>query len=158
MNRLAVYPGSFDPVTNGHVDLVKRASRMFDRVLIAVVDNPQKEAAFSVKERMEMLELSTMNIKNARVAHFQGLLVDFMKEVKAKVLIRGLREVSDFEYEFQMALMNRRLDSSVETVFLMPAEAYTYLSSSLIKEVAALGGNINGLVPKEIMKYLKKLK
>ncbi len=158
MDRIAVYPGSFDPVTNGHVDIIRRAVKLFDSVLIAVVDNPNKKPFYSIKDRVEMMELSTKKIKNTSVTHFNGLLVHFMKEMKAKILIRGLREVSDFEYEFQMALMNRKLSSTVETVFLMPAESYTYLSSSVVREVARLGGNIKGLVPKEINKYIIKLK
>ena len=158
MKKIAVYPGSFDPVTNGHIDIIKRAVKLFDSVIIAVVANPNKKAFFSVEDRLEMLKLSTTKIKGITVTHFNGLLVNYMNEKKSNVLIRGLRAISDFEYEFQMALMNRKLSQNIETVFLMPAEAYTYLSSNITKEIARLGGNIDCLVPREIRKYIYRIR
>lgn len=158
--RIAVYPGTFDPVTNGHLDLVIRAARIFDEVVVAVTDNRNtKECTFSVAERVNMLaeaiKANKKNTRNVRVEKFHGLLVNYVRQKGACAILRGLRAVSDFEYEFEMALMNRRLNSLVETVFLMPDEKYTYLSSSLVKEVAGLGGNIKGLVPKGVLKKLR---
>ena len=147
MKRIAVYPGTFDPVTNGHVDLVERSLRLFDKVLVAIAANPKKEPLFSLQERIDMFRKAIGRRSNVSIEGFDCLLVDYMKEKKAVGLIRGLRAVSDFEYEMQMALMNRRLNPDLETVFMMPAEEYSYVSSRLVKEVFALGGNIGGLVP-----------
>ncbi|MBN2243377.1 MAG: pantetheine-phosphate adenylyltransferase [Acidobacteria bacterium] len=150
----AVYPGSFDPVTNGHIDLIERSARLFDEVVVAVLRNTEKTPLFTDQERAEMLERAVRDLKNVTVASFAGLLVDFITEIEASVIIRGIRAISDYEYELQMALMNRRLSSSVETVFMLPAEAYSYLSSKLVKEIAALGGSITGLVPEDVEKRL----
>lgn len=160
--RIAVYPGTFDPVTNGHLDLIIRAARLFDEVVVAVTGNSNaKECTFSVAERMKMLaeavKANKKNTRNVRVEKFHGLLVNYVRQKGACAILRGLRAVSDFEYEFEMALMNRRLNNLVETVFLMPDESYTYLSSSLVKEVAGLGGNINGLVPDCVLRKLQEL-
>jgi len=154
--KIAVYPGSFDPVTNGHIDVIKRAIQLFDRVIVAVIDNANKNVLFSVEERMEMLRAVTRGLSGVVVSHFDGLLVDYVKKKRAKVIIRGLRAVSDFEYEFQMALTNRKLAPDIETVFLMPAESYTYLSSSIVKEVVSLNGNVKGLVPRQIEARLRR--
>ncbi|HZI92896.1 MAG TPA: pantetheine-phosphate adenylyltransferase [Patescibacteria group bacterium] len=144
---IAVYPGTFDPITNGHLDLIQRGSRLFDLVIVAILGNPEKAPLFTVEERARLIRESVLTLPNVRVETFEGLLVDYVRSRGAQVIVRGLRAVSDFEYEFQMALMNRRLDTEVETVFMMPAEAYSYLSSRLVKEVAALGGDVSGLVP-----------
>jgi pantetheine-phosphate adenylyltransferase len=143
----AVYPGSFDPMTNGHVDLVKRGCRIFDRVLVAILQNTEKQALFTVDERISMVKAIFRREPKVRVKAFSGLLVDFLRKERASVVVRGLRVVSDFEYEFQMALMNRRLDPEVETLFLTPKEELSYLSSRLVKEVHRLGGDVSGLVP-----------
>ncbi len=158
MAPIAVYPGSFDPPTNGHLDIVCRATHLFSRVIVAVTNNSAKNTVFSLKERIKMLKDATRGIKNVEVDSFSGLLVKYLERKKASVIIRGLRAVSDFEYEFQMALMNRKLDKRIETVFLMPDEAYTYLSSSVVREVARLGGVPKGLVPKSVEKLLYKVK
>ncbi|MCI0658030.1 MAG: pantetheine-phosphate adenylyltransferase [Acidobacteria bacterium] len=150
MKVLAVYPGSFDPVTNGHLDIIRRGSRLFDRIVVAILRNPEKEALFGLQERRRILQRATSGIPNVSVDSFDGLLVDYARRRGARVIVRGLRALSDFEYEFQMALMNRRLDSSIETVFMMPSEAYSYLSSRLVKEVVRLGGSVSGLVPPEV--------
>ncbi|MCI0409884.1 MAG: pantetheine-phosphate adenylyltransferase [Acidobacteria bacterium] len=150
MKVLAVYPGSFDPVTNGHLDIIRRGSRLFDRIVVAILRNPEKEALFGLQERRRILQRATSGIPNVSVDSFDGLLVDYAQRRGARVIVRGLRALSDFEYEFQMALMNRRLDSSIETVFMMPSEAYSYLSSRLVKEVVRLGGSVTGLVPSEV--------
>ena len=154
--EIAVYPGSFDPVTNGHIDVIKRAIRLFDRVIVAVIENPTKKTLFSVDERMEMLRAVTRGLSGVVVSHFDRLLVDYMKKKRANIIIRGLRAVSDFEYEFQMALTNRKLAPDIETVFLMPAEAYTYLSSSIVKEVVRLNGSVKGFVPRQIEARLRR--
>ncbi len=154
--KIAVYPGSFDPVTNGHIDVIKRAVRLFDQVIVAVIENAGKNVLFSVDERMEMLTAVTRGLSGVVVSHFDGLLVDYVKKNRAKVIIRGLRAVSDFEYEFQMALTNRKLAPDIETVFLMPAEAYTYLSSSIVKEVVSLKGKVEGLVPRQVEARLRR--
>jgi len=154
--RIAIYPGSFDPVTNGHLDIVKRGSHLFDRVIVAVSENTQKKPYFSLPERLDFLRQALRGQKNVSVEHFSGLLADFFRLKKASAVIRGLRAISDFEYEFQMALMNRRQAGTLETVFLMPDERYTYLSSSLAREVSRLGGNVHGLVPSIVEKALKK--
>lgn len=155
MTKLAVYPGSFDPVTNGHLDVLKRALKIFDKVIIAVGENPNKEYLFSAKERIDMLEKSTKGL-NIEIDHFSGLLIHFAKKKKATAIVRGLRAVSDFDSEFQTALMNRKIDSKIETVFIMTRGMYCYLSSSLIKEVASLGSKLNGMVPASVEKRLKE--
>jgi len=144
---VAVYPGSFDPVTNGHLDIIRRGSRLFDQIVVAVVRNPEKKPTFGLAERKTFLAEAVSEMPNVGVDSFDGLLVAYARQRKANVIVRGLRALSDFEYEFQMALMNRRLDPGIETVFMMPSETYSYLSSRLVKEVANLGGNVNGLVP-----------
>lgn len=151
----AVYPGSFDPVTNGHLDLVARARTLFERVVVAVSVNRDKAPLFTVAERMEMLEAVTTQWDTVEVDSFDGLLVDYVQAKGATAIVRGIRAVTDFDYEFQMALMNRRLRPEVETVFLVPAEAYTYLSSSLAKEVFLLGGNVKGLIPPAVEERLR---
>jgi pantetheine-phosphate adenylyltransferase len=145
--RLAVYPGSFDPLTNGHVDIIQRGLRLFDRIVVAILVNVEKAPLFSMHERVEIVREVFRNEPNVEVDTFEGLLVDYARRRQADVIVRGLRAVSDFETEFQMALMNRRLSSAIETVFMMPAEQYTYISSRLIKEVFSLGGRVSGLVP-----------
>ena len=157
MPKIAVYPGSFDPVTQGHLDIIRRAGRLFDRVIVAVSDNSNKKHTFSLKERIQMLKGCLRNQPRVDVQRFSGLLVDFVRKKKAAIVIRGLRAISDFEYEFQMALMNRKLSPNVETVFLMPDEKYTYLSSSIAKEVAGLGGDLKKLIPSNVSKRLKNL-
>jgi len=152
--RIAIYPGSFDPPTNGHIDIIGRAREVFDRVVVAVLSNPRKEPMFSVAERFEMLADALGDDPGLEVVAFEGLLVDAAREHDAHAIIRGLRAVSDFEYEFQMALMNRQLDDQVETLFMVPHAAYTYLSSSLIKEVAGLGGSVSDLVPASVERRL----
>jgi pantetheine-phosphate adenylyltransferase len=152
--KRAIYPGSFDPVTNGHLDIIERARKLFDEVIVAVAHNDEKEPVFSLSERLELLRATVGKIDNVRIAQFTGLLVEFAKAQKAGAVIRGLRAVSDFEFEFQMALMNRKLDAAVETIFLMPKEEYTYLSSSIVKEIARLGGNVSGFVPACVVKAL----
>ena len=147
MATLAVYPGSFDPLTNGHVDIITRGARLFDRIIVAILVNAEKKPLFSMDERVEILRSVFKGMPNVEVETFQGLLVDYVEERKAQVIVRGLRAVSDFEFEFQMALMNRRLNGKIETVFMMPAEQYSYISSRLIKEVFSLGGRVHGLVP-----------
>ena len=145
--RVAVYPGSFDPLTNGHVDIIHRGARLFDRIVVAILMNVEKQPLFSVDERVEIIREVFAAESNVEVETFGGLLVDYIKRREASVIVRGLRAVSDFEYETQMALMNRHLNPAVETVFMMPSEQYTYVSSRLVKEVAALGGSVSGLVP-----------
>jgi pantetheine-phosphate adenylyltransferase len=155
MKIRAVYPGTFDPVTNGHIDLIQRSAELFDRVIVAVLKNTEKTPLFTVAERVEMLEEAVEGLKNVSVTTFQGLLVDFADQNKATVIVRGIRAVSDYEYELQMALMNRRLSPHVETVFLMPAETYSYLSSRLVKEISQLGGSVRGLVPSAVEERLR---
>ncbi len=145
--QVAVYPGTFDPITMGHIDIISRALRLFEHVVVAVAPNPTKAPLFDANERLNMIFHATKQFKNLSVETFEGLLVHEMKRRGAIAIVRGIRAISDFEYEFQMALMNRKLDNNVETVFLMPSEEYTYLSSSLIKEVASYGGEIADLVP-----------
>jgi pantetheine-phosphate adenylyltransferase len=145
--RIAVYPGTFDPLTNGHVDIIQRGAALFDRIVVAILVNPAKSPLFSVKERVEMAEATFESQPGVEVDTFQGLLVEYARRSNASVIVRGLRAISDFEYEMQMALMNRHLSSTIETVLMMPAESYTYLSSRLVKEVFALGGSVRSLVP-----------
>ena len=147
MSTLAVYPGSFDPLTNGHVDIIMRGARLFDRIVIAILVNAEKAPLFSMDERVDIVRTVFKGVPNVEVDTFQGLLVDYVERRNAQVIVRGLRAVSDFEFEFQMALMNRRLNGKIETVFMMPAEQYSYISSRLIKEVFSLGGRVHGLVP-----------
>lgn len=147
MSTLAVYPGSFDPLTNGHVDIIERGARLFDRIIVAILVNAEKAPLFSMAERVDIARAVFKNHPNVEVDTFDGLLVDYVARRQANVIVRGLRAVSDFEYEFQMALMNRELASTIETVFMMPAVKYSYISSRLIKEVFALGGKVHGLVP-----------
>jgi pantetheine-phosphate adenylyltransferase len=147
MSTVAVYPGSFDPLTNGHVDIIMRGARIFDRIIVAILVNAEKLPLFSIEERIEIARSVFKDHHNVEVDTFDGLLVDYIEKRGAQVIVRGLRAVSDFEFEFQMALMNRRLNPKIETVFMMPAEQYTYISSRLIKEVFALGGRVHGLVP-----------
>ena len=144
---LAIYPGSFDPITNGHLDLIERGSQIFNRLIVAVLTNLEKNPLFTVPERVEMLQEATHGILNVSVDTFSGLLVDYARQNQAKVILRGIRAFTDYEYEMQMALMNRKLEPELETVFLMPALAYTYLSSRLVREVFHLGGSVDGLVP-----------
>jgi len=153
--RRAIYPGSFDPITNGHLDLIERAARLFDEVIVAVLINPAKTPLFTVQERVEMIR-EVIRSPQVRVDTFDGLLVEYARKVGAQVIIRGIRAISDYEYEFQMALMNRRLDPTIETIFMMPAEPYTYLSSRLVKEVCALGGNIAGVVPPGVERRMRE--
>ena len=145
--RIAIYPGSFDPLTNGHVDIIERGSRIFDKIVVAILGNVEKTPLFSESERVAIIRDVFKGRDNVQVETFNGLLVNYAKQKQASVLVRGLRAVSDFEYEFQMALMNRHLAPGIETVFMMPAEQYTYISSRLIKEVFTLGGEVTGLVP-----------
>lgn len=152
--RRAIYPGSFDPVTYGHLDLVKRATRIFDEVIVAVAHNSQKKPLFSVDERVKMLKEVTKSYKKIKVEDFDGLVVDFAHAKKINVIIRGLRMLSDFEYEFQMALTNRKLSSDIETIFLMPSEAYSYTSSRLLKEASFLGADLKCFVPVYVEKML----
>ncbi len=154
--RLAVYPGSFDPLTNGHVDIILRGSKLFDRIIVAMLVNAEKAPFFSVEERVETAREVFREHPNVEVDTFDGLLVEYARRKGASVIVRGLRAISDFEYELQMALMNRRLYPDVETVFMMPGEAYTYLSSRLVKEVFALGGEITGLVPEVVEARLRR--
>src|SRR3990172_3020489 len=147
MEKIAVYPGSFDPITNGHLDIIYRALEFVDRLVIAIVVNPEKEAFFSVEERVELIRKEVQENHRVQIDQFDGLLVEYAKKLQARIILRGLRAVTDFDYEFQMALMNRRLEPQIETVFLVPAEQYTYVSSRLVKEIVSLGGTVKGLVP-----------
>ena len=153
---ICVYPGSFDPITNGHLDIIERASYLFDKLIVGVLINTNKTPLFTVEERIKMIEESCSHIKNVEVDSFEGLLIDFMKKKKATTIIKGLRAVSDFEYEFQMALMNRKLSSEIETIFMMTNSKYSYLSSSLVKEVARFGGCVKGLIPGKVENEIKR--
>ena len=150
MKRIAVYPGSFDPITNGHIDIIRRSSRTFDKVYVAVLVNSAKKPLFSIEQRMEWIKKVTVGLDNVEVDTFSGLLVDYMREKGAGIIIKGLRAMSDFEYEFQMALMNHKLSKDIETLFMMTSAKYQYLSSSIVKEVARHGGCLDGLVPDEM--------
>lgn len=154
--RRAIYPGSFDPVTNGHLDVIGRARKLFDEIVVAVANNDEKQPLFSLEERLALLHQALDKIDNVQVTQFDGLLVEFAIAQKANAVIRGLRAVSDFEFEFQMALMNRKLEDGVETIFLMPKEEYTYLSSRLVKEIARLRGDVSGFVPRPVAEALAR--
>ncbi len=157
--RTVIYPGSFDPFTNGHLDVVERAAKLFDRVIVAVAQNTDKQTLFTQTERKRQIVTVLNDLPNVEVTEFKGLLVEFAKAQKAQAIIRGLRAVSDFEFEFQLALMNRKLDEEIETIFMMPREAYTFLSSKLVKEIAQLGGDVNAFVPANVEQALQgKLK
>ena len=153
---VAIYPGSFDPITNGHLDLISRGSKLVERLIVAILHNNAKQSLFSVAERMEMLEEVVRPYRNVEVTSFEGLLVDFAAARGANLILRGIRALSDYEYELQMALMNRRLNPSVETVFLLASEAHSFISSQLVKEVASLGGNVAGLVPPAVEERMKR--
>ena len=155
MKVTAVYPGTFDPVTNGHLDIIGRGVRLFDEIIVAILKNADKEALLPLGERLEILKTAVAGLPNVRVESFDGLLVDYVRTCGAQAIVRGLRALSDFEYEFQMALMNRRLGPDIETVFMMPSEAYSYVSSRLVKEVVRLGGDAAGLVPPEVVTRLR---
>lgn len=154
--RRAIYPGSFDPVTNGHLDVLGRAATLFDEVIVAVAFNEQKTGLFPTEDRMRLLAETTVAMGNVRVARLEGLLVNFARTEGACAVVRGLRAVSDFEFEFQMALMNRKLEPAIETIFLMPREEFTYLSSRIVKEIARLGGEIDAFVPPAVAKALRE--
>jgi len=156
MPTLAVYPGSFDPLTNGHVDIISRGARIFDRIIVAILINAEKAPLFSMEERLKIAQEVFKDFPNVEIDTFDGLLVDYVERRRAHVIVRGLRAVSDFEFEFQMALMNRRLNGKIETVFMMPAEQYSYISSRLIKEVFSLGGRVHGLVPDTVEERLRQ--
>ena len=153
---IAIYPGSFDPPTNGHLDLIERGSKIFDQLIVAILRNPDKAPLFGLSERVLMLEAMTEDFSNVRVDTFDGLTVDYAAKVKAGAVLRGIRAISDYEYELQMALMNRKLQPNLETVFMMPAEQYSYLSSRLVREIAQLGGSIKGLVPDLVERRLRE--
>jgi pantetheine-phosphate adenylyltransferase len=150
----AIYPGSFDPLTNGHLDLIERGSKIFDELVVAVLKNSEKSPLFTVEERVDMLKSTTKQYSNVTIDTFDGLLVDYVSRQKARVVLRGIRAISDYEYELQMALMNRKLAPQIETVFMMPADTYSYLSSRLVKEVFQLGGSVRALVPETVEKRL----
>ena len=156
MPKLAIYPGSFDPVTNGHIDIIVRGLKIFDHIVVCILNNPAKKVLFSIDERIDMLNQSLNGIKSIEITTYDGLLVDFAVKRKAHAILRGMRAVSDFEYEFQMALMNRRLNRDIQTVFLMTGLRWIFTSSSIIKEAARFGGNINGMVPKIVQQKLKE--
>lgn len=155
MKKVAVYPGTFDPITHGHSDLVMRAARMFDRTILAIADNAEKNPLFTLDERVALANQALHDVDNVEVVGFSGLLIDFARDNGASVILRGLRAVSDFEYEFQLASMNRRLDSQLETVFLTPAESYTFVSASMVKEIARYGGDVSTFVHADIFAALK---
>ena len=153
--KIGVYPGTFDPITNGHLDLISRGRDLFDRIVIAILRNPDKDPLFPLEERADILRAAVGHWSNVEVDSFDGLLVEFARSRGAQVIVRGLRALSDFEYEFQMTLMNQRLEPGIQTVFMMPSEAYSYVSSRLVKEVARLGGDVTGLVPPDVIARLK---
>ncbi len=154
--RTVIYPGSFDPFTNGHRDVAERAAKLFDRVIVAVAQNPDKQSLFTPAERRRQATTALKDLANVEVAAFKGLLVEFAKAQNAQAIIRGLRAVSDFEFEFQLALMNRKLEADIETIFMMPRESYTFLSSKLVKEIASLGGDISAFAPANVERALRK--
>lgn len=154
--RTAIYPGSFDPLTNGHLDVLQRATKLFPRVIVAVAKNESKSPLFTSAERVALIKEGVTNFPSVEVDSFDGLLVDYARKQKAHALVRGLRAVSDFEFEFQMALMNRKLDENIETIFMMPKETYTFISSRIVKEIARLGGDISPFVPSHVEMALKK--
>ncbi|MEK6672647.1 MAG: pantetheine-phosphate adenylyltransferase [Nitrospirota bacterium] len=156
MMKKAVCPGTYDPITNGHLDIIRRGLEIFDEVIVAVAKNPKKMPLFSLEERLELIHGSVKGRQNVRVDAFDGLLVDYVRSNNGIAIIRGLRAISDFEYEFQMALMNRRLDSDIETVFMMPSEEYSYLTSTIVKEVVSFGGSVKDLVPEVVEKALRQ--
>jgi len=153
---IAIYPGSFDPLTNGHLDLIERGAKIFDELIVAILRNPEKEPLFPLEERLEMIRAMIQGRENVRVDSFDGLTVDYALKVGATAVLRGIRAISDYEYELQMALMNRKLEPRLETVFMMPAETYSYLSSRLVRQVATLGGSVRGLVPELVEKKLRE--
>ena len=154
---IAIYPGSFDPVTNGHLDLIRRGCQLFDQLIVAIARNPEKESSFfTLDERMAMLQAMTAELENVMVDAFEGLLMNYCIEKRANAVLRGIRAVSDYEFELQMALMNRKIEPSVETVFMMPGEKYSYLSSRIVREIALLGGPLTGLVPEFVEKQLRR--
>jgi pantetheine-phosphate adenylyltransferase len=153
---IAIYPGTFDPLTNGHLDLIQRGSKIFDELIVGILRNPEKDPLFTLNERKEVLLRMTKRFPNVSIDTFDGLLVDYARSKNARAVLRGIRAISDYEYELQMALMNRKLDPNIETVFMMPAEAYSYLSSRLVKEIYRLGGSIRGLVPELVEQRLKR--
>lgn len=155
MKRKAVYAGTFDPITNGHIDIIKRALKLFDEVIVAVANGKHKKPLFTQEERVEMIKNSIKNLKNVKVEAFSGLLVDYLKEKEINIVIRGLRVISDFEYEFQIALLNKKLSKNIEIIYLMPEERYLYISSSAVKEIASYGGNIKNFVSSFVAKKLK---
>lgn len=154
--RIAIYPGSFDPPTNGHLDVVQRAAKLFDRVIVAVAKNESKNPLFTLEERQRLVKKAVAHIPNAVVDSFEVLLVEYAKSCKASAIVRGLRAVSDFEFEFQLALMNRKLDGTIETIFMMPKDTYTFLSSRIVKEIARLGGDVTAFVPTHVQTALRK--
>jgi pantetheine-phosphate adenylyltransferase len=153
---VAIYPGTFDPITNGHLDIIKRACKMFDKIIVAVANNKSKNSMFSLEKRVEMVKIATKNMQKIEVKEFNSLLVDFAKKEQAKIIIRGLRAVSDFEYELQMSYANQSLDNSIETIFLMPTLQNAFISSSIVRNILAYNGDISHLVPKEIEKIIKE--
>jgi pantetheine-phosphate adenylyltransferase len=155
MSVSALYPGTFDPPTNGHIDLIQRGAKLFDHLIVAILNNPGKNPLFTVEERVEMLKESTATLSNVSVATFDGLMVEFARQQGASAVLRGIRAISDYEYEFQMALMNRRLAPEIETVFLQPAGRYSFVSSRMLKEVFSFGGDVTGLVPPNVLKRLR---
>lgn len=154
--KIAIYPGTFDPITNGHLDLIRRGTRMFDRIVVGVTENPAKEAIFSIDERVSMIREAIEGLPSVSVEAFDGLTVDFARRVKARYIVRGLRAVSDFEYELQMGMMNRQLAADVETVFLVPAAEFSFVSSTLVKDVIRLGGSVSGFVPAAVEKRMRE--
>ncbi|GMT48227.1 MAG: phosphopantetheine adenylyltransferase [bacterium] len=157
MKRIAICPGTFDPVTNGHIDIVMRSLGIFDEIVVAVAPNPKKTPLFKIEERMDLIGESFKDLERVTIESFDGLLVDYVKQKGGVAIVRGLRAISDFEYELQMALMNRRLDSVIETVFMMPSEEYSFLTSTIIKEIASFGGSVKGLVPEIVEKALSEV-
>ena len=155
MSFKALYPGTFDPPTNGHIDLIQRGARLFDHLIVAILVNPVKNPLFTIEERIEMLKEATSSMGNVSIATFDGLMVDFARQQGVSAVLRGIRAISDYEYEFQMALMNRRLAPEIETVFLQPAGRYSFVSSRMVKEVFSLGGDVTGLLPPSVLKRLR---